>query len=101
MPRRPSEYWARQCFTGASIMTTTELESRDGLGVDTIMFGTDVDERDALDLRRDALRSYGLDRDALQVVAERVGPTIDELLTAPDTTDDPFLRVSSKPSFLF
>ncbi len=37
----PSEYWHRQGYVGASMMSQTEMGLRHRLGVDTVMFGTD------------------------------------------------------------
>jgi predicted TIM-barrel fold metal-dependent hydrolase len=38
---RPSEYWMRQCFAGASMLTREECEVRHKIGVQTIMWGSD------------------------------------------------------------
>ena len=41
LPRKPSEYWARQCYVGSSLMTRRETDRRHEIGVDTILWGTD------------------------------------------------------------
>jgi predicted TIM-barrel fold metal-dependent hydrolase len=38
---RPSEYWRRQCYAGASFMHPSESAIRDAIGVDRIMWGSD------------------------------------------------------------
>ncbi len=38
---KPSEYWARQCYVGSSLMTRRETDRRYDIGVDTILWGTD------------------------------------------------------------
>jgi predicted TIM-barrel fold metal-dependent hydrolase len=37
----PSEYFARQCYIGASTFSKAEIEMRDILGIDKVMFGMD------------------------------------------------------------
>lgn len=41
-PRKPREYWKRQCYVGASIMSRTEIDMRHDIGIDRIMYGTDL-----------------------------------------------------------
>jgi predicted TIM-barrel fold metal-dependent hydrolase len=127
IPQRPSEYWARQCFTGASIMTLHEVAHRREIGVAQMMFGTDfphpegtygktvsylnhvlagsdVTEAEARAmLGENAVRCYGLDLTALQTIAARVGPTIEEILIPVDPpVDDPeTIMWAAKPPFLF
>ncbi len=38
---KPSEYWARQCFLGASFMGPVDCSVRAETGIDTIMWGSD------------------------------------------------------------
>jgi predicted TIM-barrel fold metal-dependent hydrolase len=123
---RPSEYWARQCFLGSSVMTRFEVEERAQIGVEQMMFGTDfphtegtwgrtiryvnavfgpnnVTEPEARAMLGDnAIRCYELDRQKLQAIADSVGPTVEELLGAADPAlkDDPFIETwSRKPPF--
>jgi predicted TIM-barrel fold metal-dependent hydrolase len=108
LKRRPSEYWASNCFAGASFIHRAEVEKRDAIGADTLMFGRDyphpegtwpntkewlraafagVPEADGRKiLGENAIRCYGLDRDAVIAIAERVGPRPDEILE-PDQVD--------------
>src|SRR5262249_49691481 len=42
LPMKPSEYWKRQCFSGASVMSIADLAAREDIDVSTIMYGTDT-----------------------------------------------------------
>jgi predicted TIM-barrel fold metal-dependent hydrolase len=126
IPRRPSEYWAEQCFVGSSIMTHYEVAHREEIGVANMMFGTDfphsegtfgktilylnhvlsgtgiTDAEVRALLGENAVRCYGLDLATLQSLADRVGPTMDEILTPTDAALDPeTIMWADKPSFLF
>ena len=98
---KPSEYWARQCHVGASFIRRHEVELREAVGVDKIMWGSDFPHRegcwphstehmrlvfagvDPAEVRAivggNAARLYGFDLDALAPVAARVGPAVDEV----------------------
>ena len=100
--RRPSEYWATNCMTCLSFAHRAEIEMRDEIGVDTLAFGRDYPHPEGtwpntLDWLRAALAGVGetdvrkvlgenllqflrLDRDRLAVIAERIGPSIDDLV---------------------
>lgn len=97
LPHRPSDYWHRQCYVGASFMRRTEISQRAGIGLDRIMWGTDYPHyegtspytREALRfsfhdidpeevrpiLGLTAARVYGFDLDALAPLVARIGPT--------------------------
>jgi predicted TIM-barrel fold metal-dependent hydrolase len=99
----PSEYWARQCHVGASFIRPAEVTLRDTVGVERIMWGSDYPHREAsypyshealrlsfagvepaevqAMVGGNAARLYGFDLDALAPVAERVGPSVDEVAT--------------------
>ncbi|MET0895782.1 MAG: amidohydrolase family protein, partial [Acidimicrobiia bacterium] len=103
LPMRPSDYWKRQCFSGASLMSIEDLNARDVLDPSTIMYGTDYAHPEGTWMRtlpylraafnaagcteaevrmicgENAVRCYGFDMDVLAPVAERVGPSIDAL----------------------
>jgi predicted TIM-barrel fold metal-dependent hydrolase len=102
LPRRPSEYFASNCFVGASFMSRLECEARGDLGARTFMWGSDYPHEEGAwphtttslrwtfgcgvgsdELRQmlglNATRCYGLDVRELQRVADRVGPTEAEL----------------------
>jgi len=99
--RRPSEYWQTNCLAGASFMHKAEVEMRDEIGVDTILFGRDYPHpegtwpntpdwlRDGFagvpetDLRKmlgeNGIRFLNLDRKPLEAIAARIGPTVEDL----------------------
>ncbi len=98
---RPSEYWARQCLVGASMLSPEECALRHRIGVETIMWGSDyphpegtwphtrerlhetfdgVPEGEARAmLGGNAARVYGFDPGTLAPAVERVGPLPAEL----------------------
>jgi predicted TIM-barrel fold metal-dependent hydrolase len=98
---KPSEYWARQCHVGASFIRPAEVELRDRVGVDRIMWGSDYPHKEAsFPYSHEALRLsfagvdrddvqamvggnaaevYGFDLAGLAPLAERVCPTVDEV----------------------
>jgi predicted TIM-barrel fold metal-dependent hydrolase len=100
--RRPSEYWQSNCLAGASFVHKVEVEMRHEIGVETMLFGRDyphpegtwprtgawlrdafagVPERELrLILGENAIRFLGLDHDMLAKIADRVGPTVDDLV---------------------
>lgn len=99
---RPSEYFERNCAVAPSSTHRSEVEMRHDIGVHKMLFGTDyphhegtwpntrewikaafegVPEEEArLILGENAMSFYGLDRIALAAIAERVGPTPEEVL---------------------
>jgi len=103
VPRRPSEYWARQCHLGASSMSPGDWPSARVAGVDHVMWGSDyphlegtypftaeslrftfagIDHHDVrLVLGENAARVYGFDLDALAPLAAEVGPRVDDVAT--------------------
>lgn len=127
LPRRPSEYWERQGFAGASIMTHYEVAHRKEIGIANMMFGTDFPHPEGTlgktvsylnhvlartditepevraILGENVARCYGLDMAHLQSLADGVGPTMRELVTPSDTpVEDPeTIMWAAKPSFLF
>ncbi len=98
---RPSEYFDRNCYIGASNTRRRELARRYEIGVGNIMWGNDfphpegtwphtreflanafndipVDETAAI-LGGNAAACYGFDTEALRPLADRIGPTPEEL----------------------
>lgn len=93
---KPSEYWARQCFVGASMLSREECDGRHAVGVGTMMWGSDyphpegtwphtkerlretfagVPELEARAiLGENAAKVYGFDVGALAPDVKRVGP---------------------------
>ena len=119
LPKRPSEYFATNCFLGASFLSRLECDARGELGANCFMWGADypheegtwphtltalrwtfgcgvsTDELSRM-LAGNAARCYGLDLRELQPVANRVGPT-EAVLRAPagqlpTSSDDPAAR---------
>jgi predicted TIM-barrel fold metal-dependent hydrolase len=106
---RPSEYFARNCYVGASFIRPLEAELRYEVGVDRIMWGQDYPHTEGTyPYSREALRAslssvpeaemrrmlagtaaevYGFDLDALGRIADRVGPTPTEI-SVPLAVDD-------------
>ena len=109
LPLKPSEYYQRQCWAGASFMTRLECELREGIGVDRIMFGTDYPHVEgtwpdtASRLRHtfgglpeaevramlgeNAARAYGFDLEQLDARASQVGPEVSDLFAGPTDED--------------
>jgi predicted TIM-barrel fold metal-dependent hydrolase len=108
---RPSEYWHRQCYAGASFMHPAETAIRDAIGVSTIMWGSDyphiessfpyskaaiqfcfdgVPEHEAAAmLGGNAARVYGFSADVLRAAAARVGPGRAEVMSGIDPSAVP------------
>jgi hypothetical protein len=104
--RLPSEYFGTNVFIGASTMSTEEIRRRHVNGIDALMWGTDYPHpegswpktRERLEndfqevsiedtrllLGLNAIDCYGLDEASLRVVADRVGPTPEQLGQSPD-----------------
>jgi predicted TIM-barrel fold metal-dependent hydrolase len=112
LPLRPSEYWARQCYVGASPPAgRLEIESRHVIGVGNLMWGSDYPHPDGAwphsreriaelfagvpqdEARRilgeNALGVYAFDRDRVRTTAERVGPRPSEILDEPVRWEQP------------
>jgi predicted TIM-barrel fold metal-dependent hydrolase len=99
--RSPGEYFASNCYLGASLITRSECATRHEIGIDTIMWGSDLPHREgSYPFTREALRAvfadvpadetrkmlgttaaevYRLDMDVLQPIADRIGPTVAEV----------------------
>jgi predicted TIM-barrel fold metal-dependent hydrolase len=101
LPLSPSEYWARQCFVGASFLSPREVEMRSAIGVEKIMWGSDYPHAEgtwphtreklretfhgvpAGDVERmlggNAAAVYGFDAARLAPLVERIGPEVGAL----------------------
>ncbi len=108
LPMKPSLYWARQFYVGATTPSLIEHGLRHELGVDRCMYGTDfphvsspwgisteflqatlrpsgyTESETRAFLGGIAADLYGLDTARLRPIADRVGPYLDQLLTTPD-----------------
>jgi len=101
LPHKPSEYWERCCFIGASMLSALECSMRHEIGVGNLMWGSDYphaegtwphsraalretfmgvpsDEVRAM-LGGNAARVYGFDVAKLEPIARRVGPLDTEI----------------------
>ena len=101
LPLLPSEYWARQCYVGASFLQSREFEMRHEIGLDKIMWGSDYPHAEGTwphtreKLREtfggcpedeiapvvggNAARVYDFDPEKLAPVAARIGPEVSAL----------------------
>lgn len=99
----PADYFQRHCYVGASGMTSGEVAIRHQVGVDRIMWGADYPHHEGTwphttvalrllfsdlpegEVRRmtseNAARLYGLDLGFLQPIADRIGPSVEEVAT--------------------
>ena len=93
----------RNCRVGISLAVDADIESRHQLGADRLMWGadyphhegsfphtplalrllfSDVPEEDVRQMTsQSAAELYGFDLDALQVIADEIGPTVEEIAT--------------------
>jgi predicted TIM-barrel fold metal-dependent hydrolase len=102
---KPSDYFKRQVWLGSSIVHKTEIDRRQAIGVDKMMWGWDFPHIESADwlTPRDNLRAllakvpelearailggnavdaYCLDVTKLAPIAQRIGPMVNELVTA-------------------
>ncbi len=110
-PHEPMHYYDRQVFFGASAFAREDVESRYLVGVDKLMWGGDhphgmgawgctnawlratlgagkVPEPEARAMLGETVVAfYGLDAARLRAIAERVGPTPDDVLRPPEPAD--------------
>ena len=121
LPLSPREYWERNCSVAATFMTPAEAGLRYEIGVDTMMWGSDFPhpegtypfDRESLRftlhnvpadevrkiLGENPARIYNFDLEALQPIADRVGPTVEEIAQplADDEVPDGFRQFSLRP----
>jgi predicted TIM-barrel fold metal-dependent hydrolase len=109
LSRTPTEYFRRNCMLGASLMLASDVAARHQVGVDRIMWGADYPHHEGsfphtlaalrlnfADVPDDEVRAmtsgnaaalYGFDMDRLQLVADEIGPTREQVHT-PIAVDD-------------
>jgi predicted TIM-barrel fold metal-dependent hydrolase len=126
LPLKPSEYWARQCFVVCSLeFSKTEADRRNEIGVASMLFGTDYPHQEGTwgytlpYLRRtigasgmsegdarailgtNAAEAYGMDTALLAPLVERIGPTVDQVLTASGDPLPEYLEMRlTRPSYV-
>ena len=103
---KPSEYFARNCAITPSSIRRHEVAMRDEIGVDRLMFGSDMPHPEGTwpntrqwlgytfadvgeeDLRKilgeNAISFYNLDRKPFDEAAARIGPTFPEIFAGAD-----------------
>ena len=107
----PTEYWERQCYVGATVMSRAEAEARDAIGLDNVLWGADyphlestwpyttkclrgsfagLPQEDVVKIvGGNAARVYGFDLAALGKVAAQIGPTVEEVAVPLPDSDIP------------
>lgn len=113
-PRRPSEYFERQCYLGSSIFSRGEVRGRAQIGLEKMMIGLDyphyegafrhdtleyfratfgaerVPEAEARKMLGETVVSvFGLDAAKLAQTGSQIGPTYAEILAPPQTYEMP------------
>ena len=103
LPRKPSEYWYQNCSIGASFVSRAEVEMIDYIGPKALMYGSDyphvegiwpqtihymhevfagIDPQVTQNVAGlNAVDLYRFDRSQLQQVADRIAPTVDEVVS--------------------
>ncbi len=98
LARKPSEYWATNCWLGASFMTREDALDRELIGIDRIMWGSDFPHEegtfpftrealahtysgmDPIEVARmvggNAAEVYGFDLEQLDPIAAEIGPEV-------------------------
>jgi len=101
LSKLPSEYFGENIFVGASTMSKEEIRRRHSIGTDVAMWGTDYPHPEGTwphtveRLKKDfgdvpvgdtrkmlgetAARCYGFDLESLRPIAEKIGPTPEDL----------------------
>ena len=121
LPRKPSEYWYRQCFLGASPFSgRLEMELRDRIGVRNIMWGSDYphkegawpftrermqalfaglpEEEISLMVGGNAARVCSFDLEKLRPIADRIGPKVSEFKGAGTSAGADWGRLWTEPA---
>jgi hypothetical protein len=118
LTKTPTEYYERNVWIGASLMTRMDVEARHQVGVDRVLWGSDYPHHEGSwprtrqslrwnfwDVPEDEVRTmtsvnaanvYGFDLDYLQTIADKIGPTPEEV--AQPITADELPKVSQCPS---
>ena len=109
--RPPSEYFRRQCHLGSSVFSKAEMEHRHEIGLEQMTLGMDFPHPEGtwgmgpghipylnatigaahvppdearIICGENAVKLWGFDREKLQPVVDKYGPTIEEILKVPD-----------------
>lgn len=109
VPKLPTEYFREHVFIGNSFMSRAEALERDAIGVGNLMYGTDYPHTEGTSpyttlalrhafhdvppselvaiLGENAVTCFTLDLEALRGVADRIGPTVDQLRVPPSAAE--------------
>ena len=119
IPKLASEYFARNCWVGASFPSIPDAETRKIMGPDRYMWGSDYPHDEGTPpytrehlrqvfpgvgesemraiLGENAAKLYNFDLEALKPWAEKYGPTVEEISQPldqlPENPNEPLLRV--------
>jgi predicted TIM-barrel fold metal-dependent hydrolase len=122
LSKLPSEYFGENIFVGASTMSKEEIRRRHAIGCDVAMWGTDyphpegtwpntklwlrdvftgvpVNEVRAI-LGDNVIRLLNLDRDHLEAVAARIGPSVEEITEGPPVSRDLIAHFDKRGQYL-
>jgi predicted TIM-barrel fold metal-dependent hydrolase len=124
LSKLPSEYFRKNCFV-STLLSRGEVAKRYEIGIDQLLWGSDfphhegtapytletlraglheVPENEVRALTSlNAARAYDVDLDLLQTIADRVGPTVEEVaspLRSDEVPDDPNFRWLTAPAQL-
>ncbi len=111
LPRTPSEYWSTNCFAGVSFMSNREAQAAHEVGIGNMLWGRDYPHEEGtwpytslamrktfagiapddvrLMLGENAIDVYGLDRSRLRAIADRIGPTSEDVSTPLEPSEIP------------
>jgi predicted TIM-barrel fold metal-dependent hydrolase len=111
LPRLPSEYWASNCFNAGSFLARHEADLREKVGLRNLLWGSDYPHQEGtwpytrlamrktfaglpendvrMILGENALRAYHLDPTVLRPIADRIGPSPEELAIPLDPSEIP------------
>jgi hypothetical protein len=119
-----TEYFRRNCWIGMSTVRPDEIAMRHAIGADRLMWGADYPHTEGsfphtrLALRllfsdvpeaevramtsTNAAEVYGCDLDALETIADRIGPTVEEVATpvAPEELPKETMSASITPALV-
>jgi predicted TIM-barrel fold metal-dependent hydrolase len=122
LPRSATEYFHQSCWMGVSMPGPDDVAARHAIGLDRFMWGSDyphdegtypytrehlrqlfhdVDETELQQLLGgNAAALYDFDLDALAPLADRIGPTVDEIAVPldrlPDQPNEALLRAAAR-----
>jgi predicted TIM-barrel fold metal-dependent hydrolase len=111
LPRKPSEYWATNCWQGNSFMGPDDCALRYEIGVDNMMWGNDYPHYEGTSphtlealhwtfqgvdpdevqkiLGGNAAKAFGFDLDLLVPLAAKLGPSVEEIFKPMEASELP------------